>query len=70
MEEFGEEIAKLMLSQNAVFYLCGDAKGMTKGVHDALTTILSKYGNVTSEEATKMLAQWMKEKRYVWDIWI
>jgi sulfite reductase alpha subunit-like flavoprotein len=43
---------------------------MTKGVHDTLVAILSKHGNMTLQDVEKMLEQWRKERRYLWDIWI
>lgn len=39
----GEELTKLLLS-NALVYVCGDAKGMSKEVNKTLVDILSSHG--------------------------
>ncbi|KAJ2368655.1 hypothetical protein H4S02_009106 [Coemansia sp. RSA 2611] len=38
-----DEIADLMLNQNAMLFVCGDAKGMGKDVNDAMAAILCNY---------------------------
>lgn len=40
-----------------------------KGVNDALARIMSKHGNMEGIQAQKLLAQWMKEKRYLIEVW-
>ncbi|KAJ2850771.1 hypothetical protein IWW36_001666 [Coemansia brasiliensis] len=43
MLKHADEIADLMLNQNALLFVCGDAKGMGKDVNDALATIVCMY---------------------------
>ncbi|KAJ1867368.1 hypothetical protein LPJ78_001050 [Coemansia sp. RSA 989] len=43
MLKHADEIADYMLNQNALLFVCGDAKGMGKDVNDALATIVCLY---------------------------
>jgi sulfite reductase alpha subunit-like flavoprotein len=38
---------------------------MVKGIQDAMINILVTHGNKTKEEATGLVNQWIKEKRYI-----
>jgi len=67
--ENGEEVSNMMLSQNGVFYVCGDAIGMVKGVRHAMVTLLQKYGSLSEADALETLKTWAQEKKYLLDIW-
>jgi methionine synthase reductase len=67
--EHAAQIADVMLKQDGVLYLCGDAKGMARGVREALVEILKKHGNMTEQEANDTILSWNKSKRYMLDIW-
>ncbi|KAI9466509.1 hypothetical protein BX667DRAFT_518801, partial [Coemansia mojavensis] len=43
MLKHADEIADYMLNQNALLFVCGDAKGMGKDVNDALAAIVCLY---------------------------
>eukprot|EP01095_Lingulamoeba_sp_RSL-Kostka_P013132 TRINITY_DN5360_c0_g1_i1.p1 TRINITY_DN5360_c0_g1~~TRINITY_DN5360_c0_g1_i1.p1 ORF type:complete len:159 (+),score=43.16 TRINITY_DN5360_c0_g1_i1:745-1221(+) len=67
--EHEKEIYPLLVNQHAKIYICGDAKGMAKGVMNSLHEILIKNEQITKKEALTKTASWMKEKRIVMDIW-
>jgi len=67
--EYGELVEKQMVERNAVFYVCGDAKGMAMGVRDSMLKILHTYTKKTEAEAAEMLLCWQKLGRYVLDVW-
>ncbi len=67
--EYGESIAKLVVEEGAYIYVCGDGKTtMTKDVHSALRTVLTKYlgGHNAAEELLQTLK---RRRRYVLDAW-
>lgn len=59
------------LQAGAYFYVCGDAKHMAKGVHQALIEIAQKEGGMASEAAAEYVnTTLMKtEKRYLRDVY-
>jgi len=67
--EHGDEICDWMIDKNGFFYVCGDAKGMAKGVLDALLEIIKKFNKCDNKAATEIRSTWMKEKRLLLDVW-
>lgn len=63
-----EELYKLIVEKDAAIYVCGDAKGMAKGVQDALVDMLVKYHQVDILEANKLLMKWIADKKYLRDL--
>jgi methionine synthase reductase len=63
-----EELYKLIVEKDAAIYVCGDAKGMAKGVQDALVDMLVKYHQVDVLEANKLLMKWIADKKYLRDL--
>ncbi|KAI7891598.1 uncharacterized protein EV154DRAFT_563096 [Mucor mucedo] len=59
----------LIVNKDAAIYICGDAKGMAKGVQDALADMLVQHQNVDLLEANKILIGWIGEKKYLRDLW-
>ena len=59
------------LQSGAYFYVCGDAKHMAKGVHQALIDIAQQIGGLSPEAASEYVnATLMKtEKRYLRDVY-
>ncbi len=59
------------LQDGAYFYVCGDAKHMAKGVHQALIDIAQKEGRMAAEAAAEYVnTTLMKtEKRYLRDVY-
>lgn len=66
--ERGQEIFDLV-NQGAFIYVCGDAKGMAKGVHDSLVKILCQYKQITEDNASEILKMFKLNKRYQEDVW-
>ncbi|KAL1917742.1 uncharacterized protein VTP21DRAFT_3576 [Calcarisporiella thermophila] len=65
----GREVYSLIEERGAMVFVCGDAKGMAKGVHDALTDIYVEHGGMERMQAMRQLARLMEENRYVRDLW-
>jgi sulfite reductase alpha subunit-like flavoprotein len=42
---------------------------MFKGVTETLAVVLSKHADMTKEQAQQLVMQWIKEKRFVVDVW-
>jgi sulfite reductase (NADPH) flavoprotein alpha-component len=59
------------LQNGAYFYVCGDARHMAKGVHQALIDIAQKEGGLSAEAAAEHVnVTLMKtEKRYLRDVY-
>ncbi|CAG8539786.1 3288_t:CDS:2 [Dentiscutata erythropus] len=63
------DIFELITKKDAIIFVCGDAKGMSKGVNDALADILVEHGQMQQSEALDLLKKWLREKRYLRDLW-
>ncbi|CAG8645514.1 3689_t:CDS:2, partial [Scutellospora calospora] len=64
----GRNIFELITKKDFMIFVCGDAKGMSKGVNDALADILVEHGQMQRSEALDLLKKWIKEKRYLRDL--
>lgn len=64
----GKEIKEL-IDNGACIYVCGDAKGMAKDVHQTLLEIFMEHAAMSQSEATQFLFSLMENKRYLRDIW-
>ena len=64
-----QEIANLVLSQGAYIYVCGDGNGMAKDVSAAITAAFVEHGDMTTEEATELIATLKCKRRFALDIW-
>ncbi|KAG0053792.1 hypothetical protein BGZ83_000427 [Gryganskiella cystojenkinii] len=62
-------IWKLLDKKQALIYVCGDAKGMAKSVHDELVNVLVEHGGFEKMAAMMELNKWAQEKRYLRDLW-
>ena len=58
-----------MINNSAFIYVCGDAKGMAKGVSTALVVILSRGKSITTDEATELIKMLKTSGRYQEDVW-
>ncbi|RIB11914.1 hypothetical protein C2G38_2202195 [Gigaspora rosea] len=65
----GRDLFELITKKDAIIFVCGDAKGMAKGVNDALADILVEHGQMQQSEALDLLKKWLREKRYLRDLW-
>ncbi|KAI8143276.1 hypothetical protein BJV82DRAFT_578975 [Fennellomyces sp. T-0311] len=59
----------LIVNQDAAIYVCGDAKGMAKGVQDALVEMLGQHQQLDAVAANKLLIDWMGSRKYLRDLW-
>ncbi|CAG8777419.1 22790_t:CDS:2, partial [Gigaspora rosea] len=64
----GRDLFELITKKDAIIFVCGDAKGMAKGVNDALADILVEHGQMQQSEALDLLKKWLREKRYLRDL--
>ncbi|KAF9426910.1 hypothetical protein BGZ94_005810 [Podila epigama] len=60
---------ELLSKKGALIYVCGDAKGMAKSVHDELVALLVEHGGYEKMAAIMELNKWAQEKRYLRDLW-
>lgn len=60
----------LIVNRDAAIYVCGDARGMAKGVHDALVEMLCQHHEppVDPVEANKILLEWTNGRKYLRDL--
>ncbi|KAG0286292.1 hypothetical protein BGZ96_009564 [Linnemannia gamsii] len=68
MRNQGKSIWNLIHKKGATIYVCGDAKGMAKAVHDELVSILVDHGGYEKMAAIMELNTWAQEKRYLRDL--
>ncbi|KAK3823981.1 MAG: hypothetical protein JOS17DRAFT_752826 [Linnemannia elongata] len=69
MRSQGKNLWNLIHKKGATIYVCGDAKGMAKAVHDELVNILVDHGGYEKMAAIMELNKWAQEKRYLRDLW-
>ncbi|KAI8603805.1 hypothetical protein EDD21DRAFT_368112 [Dissophora ornata] len=65
----GKRIWNLLDKKGALIYVCGDAKGMAKAVHDELVNVLVEHGGFDRTAALLELNKWAQERRYLRDLW-
>lgn len=66
----GDTIAKLLVEENAIFYLCGSSGKMPTQVRITLLEILKKWGNFeTDKAACDYLKLLEKNDRYLQETW-
>ncbi|KAG6559541.1 Sulfite reductase [NADPH] flavoprotein alpha-component [Candidatus Rhabdochlamydia oedothoracis] len=57
------------LQEGAYFYLCGDAKQMSKDVENTLEQIICNQGQMNQKEALSYIKALKKQKRYVKEVY-
>lgn len=65
----GAEIARLVLSEGAIVYVCGSSGKMPAAVRGALSGVFEQYGGLTHGDAETYLARMEKEGRYKQETW-
>jgi len=66
--ERGKELL-FWLEQGGLFFVCGEAKNMAKGVEHALCEIYATYKDVSFEQGRNWVVQLRKQKRYLVDVY-
>ncbi|KAG5488898.1 hypothetical protein JIQ42_00516 [Leishmania sp. Namibia] len=69
IQEWGAALMELILQQSAHVFVCGDANGMAKGVHDTLRKLIQQHLSLTDGAAAKHLEKMRMDGRYVRDVW-
>ncbi|XP_075871091.1 P450 (cytochrome) oxidoreductase b isoform X1 [Nelusetta ayraudi] len=64
-----EHIWKLINSENAHIYICGDARNMAKDVQTVFYEIGEELGGMTRTQATDYVKKLMTKGRYSQDVW-
>ncbi|XP_056905446.1 P450 (cytochrome) oxidoreductase b isoform X2 [Takifugu flavidus] len=64
-----EHVWKLIHSENAHIYICGDARNMAKDVQLAFYEIAEEQGEMTRSQATDYIKKLMTKGRYSQDVW-
>ncbi|OAC99016.1 hypothetical protein MUCCIDRAFT_149090 [Mucor lusitanicus CBS 277.49] len=68
IKEDSAKLYDLIVNKDAAIYICGDAKGMAKGVQDALAEMLVEHQKIDLLEANKTLVSWISSKKYLRDL--
>uniref|UniRef100_A0A2P2I1Y2 Methionine synthase reductase n=1 Tax=Hirondellea gigas TaxID=1518452 RepID=A0A2P2I1Y2_9CRUS len=61
-------LSQAIVCDDARVYVCGDAAGMAKDVHNAFSYILAQKLK-SSQEGLKFITQMQKDKTYLQDVW-
>ncbi|ROL54236.1 NADPH--cytochrome P450 reductase [Anabarilius grahami] len=64
-----EQLWKLIHSNNAHIYVCGDARNMARDVHTAFYEIAEEMGGLTHTQAVDYFKKLMTKGRYSQDVW-
>jgi NADPH-ferrihemoprotein reductase len=65
----GQDVYDMLVRDNGMLFVCGDGTRMAKDVMQAVHEILKRHGSMSEKDAVKYVAEMMKEKRYIQDIW-
>ncbi|KAG5465797.1 hypothetical protein CUR178_00510 [Leishmania enriettii] len=69
IQERGAVLMELILQRSAHVFVCGDADGMAKGVHDTLRKLIQQHLSLNDGAAAKHLEKMRMDGRYVRDVW-
>lgn len=65
-----EAVVDTLINKKGYFYICGDAKNMSKGVEQVLMRILGEaVGGTAAVEGAKELNALKEKSRYLTDVW-
>jgi len=67
IEEEKTEMLNWLIDAKSMLFVCGDAKGMAKGVKEAITKILKE--KLGDSDGAKFVQTMITEKKYKEDIW-
>jgi sulfite reductase alpha subunit-like flavoprotein len=69
LREQGEHVCRLILKENAIFYVCGDGNKMARDVQNTVQELLQKYAGLSADDARQYIEKMKTELRYLQDIW-
>ncbi|XP_066551761.1 NADPH--cytochrome P450 reductase isoform X2 [Amia ocellicauda] len=69
LKENKEHLWKLIHSENAHIYVCGDARNMARDVQNAFYEIASELGGLAHAQAVDYIKKLMTKGRYSQDVW-
>uniref|UniRef100_A0A8D3E5V8 NADPH--cytochrome P450 reductase n=1 Tax=Scophthalmus maximus TaxID=52904 RepID=A0A8D3E5V8_SCOMX len=69
LKKHKEDLWKLINSDNAHIYVCGDAKNMAKDVQTTFHEIAEEIGGMVRTQATDYIKKLMTKGRYSQDVW-
>jgi len=69
LRENKEQLVTWLVDMNAYFYVCGDAKGMARGVQEVVEQVLEKEKGWEEGEGVKYVKKLREDKMYKEDVW-
>ncbi|KAK6970169.1 methionine synthase reductase-like isoform X1 [Biomphalaria glabrata] len=66
----GSEICKLLVEQDAIVFICGDASNMAKDVNNCFVEILQQDRGMSKDDATMFIMKKRINKTYLEDVWV
>ncbi|KAG8232311.1 hypothetical protein J437_LFUL009410 [Ladona fulva] len=69
IKKFGEKFVDQLLDKESVLYISGDAKNMFKDVMECISSTIQNHRGVGQDEASNIIKELVKKKRYLQDIW-
>ncbi len=69
MKKDAATLGSLIVKDKAYVFVCGDGAGMAKDVHAALLAAVREGSGASEEEAAQVMAEMVREKRYIRDVW-
>jgi NADPH-ferrihemoprotein reductase len=69
LQERAGEVWRLIGTENAHLYVCGDAKQMARDVHDVIETIVREEVGMAESVASAYVKRMEAQKRYSADVW-
>lgn len=70
IKQHGKDFINMVVHDNAVVYVCGDATNMAKDVRKMIVSCLVDFQKLSEVEAENFMKNLEQTKRYIQDIWI
>jgi methionine synthase reductase len=69
MKEFGKNISKMILNEDACVYVCGDGAKMAKDVQSAISDVLLNHSEMDLDAVESYVDSMIRRGRYLADVW-
>lgn len=69
LREQGEKIVRLIMKENAFFFVCGDGRAMVSQVQKTIEELICKHAGLDKKGSESYVAGMKKDHRYVTDQW-